>query len=1065
MANIEVYGIKIFCDGVYTENTGIGLYTPIKTTATLLDTDNVIVNNIDNLYEGQRVFLDDGVGNTEWALIDTITRASKIVSFVNNVSNSYPIGSTLTGLSEFRFIENSLTGIEFITWSYGLLSYNSISGISESATLVRGGDLANLNSLSVNIINVDKWHNDIDTLGIGLGGLKVEIHSFVKNKDTDNVTQNLIYRGVTELSKFTEAEFILNVVPPSDARNANILTQIEDSDNKVITIPASFGSLINKKALLINTKNEQKILDVNLYNIGSRNLFPVVTVTSNTEIVLDTMQIDEPYYGENLSLLSNVLSEISNKYDKLYVKSIFGTNAGEIREINSFTYDFLSTGELNLTLTDPFPETPDTSGNDQMVCQIIGSTQRFKPDVWPIKTYLDSTGAATLGALTDFYIYDKKYKTISNYAFKKQGDGSMQISSQLQGDNFNNIEGYVIDNNNMVVGPWIDKFPDEFADYFLSGYSNVTAYPNGWFFTSNDSDSFDDFSILDNTAIGNTEDLTDNNRDTGIQYDLEGEVRVDNGNVLIQSFRISLKALDNNFNLQKAYLGIKFKSTITNSGFSEFSFSVMTKKWFSNTVNYVLEEAAKFENIGILGSIVTLNVENLPKQYYEKGTTPSNSEKFYIENNETVDGSAIFENNLTGYTLFDLGVSNVDAYNTISEIVFLVCFRNKDSSLNLPAYPFAIENKLYETCIIYETGSQDISDEVYTNMTGRIFDDTWGGRVSANNPILLPRHIMEHFCRLQNFSEELETDKNAGKEYSDEALINTGSDQGGFSHPDILALDSYSPAFQIINFRDGWVTELKKEWCKTYFCTSYVDKNGKECISYLLNSQAEISDEITIDDILFPENQGPIIYPAVRNITAQPFVRYNYDPGSTSFLGLIEITNVIKGSYASGDVIGDLSESEAEAIYNRCYNEIWKKYHVVNKPPAEVTDRYMISNKRDALDYLNNMVTWMTRKRIEIPIPYNFDGGSGTLSKFWHIGRHIKLTLPHETNSVTIECVLSSIDKIKRKNICRVNLILLDDLPTPFYLQEVFGTVADGEAQFDWVETFDTNNTEYQEVQ
>jgi hypothetical protein len=49
-------------------------------------------------------------------------------------------------------------------------------------------------------------------------------------------------------------------------------------------------------------------------------------------------------------------------------------------------------------------------------------------------------------------------------------------------------------------------------------------------------------------------------------------------------------------------------------------------------------------------------------------------------------------------------------------------------------------------------------------------------------------------------------------------------------------------------------------------------------------------------------------------------------------------------------------------------------------------------------------------------------------AKRWHIGRHIYLQLPHQTDNAIIETVIESIEKNKSAGYCSMNLIMLDGI-------------------------------------
>jgi hypothetical protein len=60
--------------------------------------------------------------------------------------------------------------------------------------------------------------------------------------------------------------------------------------------------------------------------------------------------------------------------------------------------------------------------------------------------------------------------------------------------------------------------------------------------------------------------------------------------------------------------------------------------------------------------------------------------------------------------------------------------------------------------------------------------------------------------------------------------------------------------------------------------------------------------------------------------------------------------------------------------------------------------------------------------------------GAGQPARDWFVSKHINIRLPHQTNNHDIECVIEKIEKDKKNNRVSVDLVLLDEIPTAFFL-------------------------------
>jgi hypothetical protein len=410
----------------------------------------------------------------------------------------------------------------------------------------------------------------------------------------------------------------------------------------------------------------------------------------------------------------------------------------------------------------------------------------------------------------------------------------------------------------------------------------------------------------------------------------------------------------------------------------------------------------------------------------------------------------------------------------------------------------------------------------------------WDSRVTASNPINNIKDVIEHVCRLQNWS-EVGSVVDFGKEYSAGALINTASldflystlsgtfqageqisnaggstayvqrdnatdkmsvnryvpftgapfevgdtitggtssatavivrvtrAAGGFDNPyNATASAASEPlSFQIEEESKMQTDIIKRDACKSAWYASYVNEGGYECLEPLLSdyttsySGLAVTDIITLSTLPYGVDWGTVREPDPKNVYCEPYIRYGYNGGSKKFDNILKITNVHKSTYSSSYTEGFASSTKAEQLWNRCNSELWGKFRTKEAPPSDITDQKMIGTYNHALFFLENWITWMTRRRINIILPYSYVYGSGTAPRDWHIGRHVYLNLPHQTDGSNLECVITSIRKDRYRG-CTCEFIFLDDIEVIAEIQNVMYTESEG-ADADWVDT----TTEY----
>jgi hypothetical protein len=428
-------------------------------------------------------------------------------------------------------------------------------------------------------------------------------------------------------------------------------------------------------------------------------------------------------------------------------------------------------------------------------------------------------------------------------------------------------------------------------------------------------------------------------------------------------------------------------------------------------------------------------VKSVPDFYYSNpDATSYNNKHFYFS---TLGTMGPWNAELGGYGYLSCGyenfqisdISTYEQYQTVDRIgvILLNTGYNNISTVTLRTLAVALRKSL------------SISEALYAPCQGRTFNDTWDSRRDSTAVIENPVDLFEHVCRLQNWSEAGDSSSNFGKVYSPYALINTSSTDGGFDSTRLDDVKNRALSFQVFDEATSWTDVLKKDLCKVGWLANYADEQGQECVQYLLKTDLVPTDIITLGDdpqsplpdtldadTITPADTpdsleiGTVVEPSQSNIFCEPFIRYCYNAATEQFDRTISIKQVHQAEWQASYTPG-LDEANGQALWQRCHDELWSRSHAIEQPPSDLTDQYMICRTEDAIWFLHNWISWQTRKRIQVSVYYD-------KAKRWHIGRHIYLQLPHQTDNAIIETVIESIEKNKSAGYCSMNLIMLDGI-------------------------------------
>jgi hypothetical protein len=116
--------------------------------------------------------------------------------------------------------------------------------------------------------------------------------------------------------------------------------------------------------------------------------------------------------------------------------------------------------------------------------------------------------------------------------------------------------------------------------------------------------------------------------------------------------------------------------------------------------------------------------------------------------------------------------------------------------------------------------------------------------------------------------------------------------------------------------------------------------------------------------------------------------------------------------------------------------------------PDDFSDKKVIVEYDDAYRYLMNKGLLMGRRRVSLSVPYQ-------KGKDYYFGKHIMVSLPHQTMGYSVEAIVERISKSKNKNLVSLDLVLIEDI------QEAWQNTVDTGTEY---QNNETTGTEYQKV-
>jgi len=837
-------------------------------------------------------------------------------------------------------------------------------------------------------------------------------------------------------------------VPTQYKRNAQILTLIDTTaypdageDRIGKPIPATFGLLNNSNffAKALRVADSETVMEPN----GTLYLFTGTNYMINTDILAESSfpvvgnDGDIPPIRYNIKIgslpaeggatnwftvvpaaaVTTGSIDLTDYFDKLYLKIIDGTGQDKSRKITSAIIAdvAIDPSVLQVTVADYVEETlagnAAATASEQSWCQFVDIARQYALDTWPSYGFLNSLTGLPITTGLELYAYSDSQKSLVNsvpqiswntpyqfmrlpqYAYTEVAGGTahnlIDIDVKLFNGSVDNMDSFLI---LPVVSPTLLDSADAGA-WFDPSYKKIV---NGHY--CNDTvPNYPNYFLHD--VVGSLSNIVDKNDTTqyGFYIQLLSSPPEPSKSVFIILF--NFPALPVDFDFDSCYVLPAIEVRMCNDCF------IRWRRWVGSH-----DDSLTFTHPGAVDDNTGhWIIKGVPDFYLSNA--PANHNRFFFVNQAGVDGGDAIHHYTSGYANFELTGVTTDNYKSISRGALLMQ-QIFDTIAGTADLPYSI----YELSVAFRK-TVNIKNDLYTPYMGRVFWNDWGSsRRVATDLISNLGDLYEHVCRLQNGSETGSVVQ-PGKAYWPSALINTTS----FDAADQAYLYDMTIGFQIFDEKLGWTEALKREIARAGFFIGYTNELGQESIATMQSTVASITDTVTLAHVPEDEKIGDVKEPDVKNIYCEPYVRYQYNAATEKYNKIIRITNIQAASWTAAYTPG-IDATNGLALWNKC-KALYTKYQHLESPPAEMTDQYMFPSDIPAIAFLGFWIDWMAKRRIDVPVYYAAECPG--VVRTWHVGRHIYLNLPHQTNGAAKECIIERITKNKEAGVITLGLVIL----------------------------------------
>jgi hypothetical protein len=141
-----------------------------------------------------------------------------------------PTGSLIA--TEIRLSEDVLSGLASeYAYTAGLIAQKGIGGLSQSADLRRGGDMAAYEGMQVSLVNAEQLFLQLKAGGVNLQGCRIELHEFTGTAaNSASAADTVLFTGICDDLSWTSTGLTLKCKSSRLRRNAPLYTVIDNGD-------------------------------------------------------------------------------------------------------------------------------------------------------------------------------------------------------------------------------------------------------------------------------------------------------------------------------------------------------------------------------------------------------------------------------------------------------------------------------------------------------------------------------------------------------------------------------------------------------------------------------------------------------------------------------------------------------------------------------------------------------------------------------------------------------------------------------------------------------------------
>jgi len=974
---------------------------------------------------GDLVTISDTAPGTEINIIDSI--AGDTLTMVNDLVNTYTTANSakVDANSVFRWLQNSIVGVT--GWASGVIIENGIGRWKRSIDLSRSGNIAEPGKASVAVKNSNRFYDILDTKGIVINGTTFRIFEFSDTTPTQRWT------GFCQKPDWDSFSYRIPAQGGHNRRRSNLTTLNTEAEAPATTkskpIPVMFGKI--EKAKMIRVVKKTKTLlntagDMGLTAGGDPQGLKLFQVISGSDVSYEIRIFKDG--NDNSGNLAAIDTALTDKF----IQITEGANeVGVIRRITNVSAYTDANHSITIDINSHFKDDLSISGDTWI--KILEIDRVYQNDTFPLKSFLDSD----LNEISD---------PLELYAFDDDNNEFTQIPhhslSTLVGANNNKID---------AQSEFFEKNPDTLNSFIIKPVDNVQLTPD---LSENGANQEwpgipAAFKIQDGFYKSTNTAATITNISTGTILNITDR---DGTSVFNATYKNSNIA-QNGVSLQMA---LDFTMPDYPEGFTaDAIFFMVLSDWDETIIAGSGGKGTAISTKRVFGGLVTrffridwattgkLELKNFPDFYFTTNIPSTFNQFFYKDDSNTLLTSGFL-------TIPIIPDGDQDKYENFAPNRGLIVFSRTIAAG--PAAEIDEDVNINAMAVLFQK-NLDIKDAIFSGVSGRIFNDTWGSRKTAADLMESPIDFLEHICRLQNWTETsfMPTD-GWGKNYPAKPFIKTAGD-GSFdaTDPEFTVVKNFNAARQVITQQSGFTDRLKRSLCKNFFLANWIDATGNECVKRIIKTNQTGLDTVTLNDIT---NRASIRIREANpaNIFPELFVLFDFDQGTGSFTNAIRISNVDADNPTpteKQDFIEGMVGSKAEEVWDRA-NALWKKTLRLNKPPSDLTELlWAIGPDSQAIaeDYIVNLIDWADNVFIQFQLPKE-------KCKTWEETHRFELTLIHQTNSIAIECLLTSIefDPNPPFHATIQAIMFKTPLPAEFSLVDQLGAIG---GDSDWIDKLD----------